>query len=90
MVESIRQWLVLVGCSTLIILLFIATNRVYKTNRIISFDVVMIAAESLRVILMLIYDFGYDHLIMLLTIFIVETVLRAIVCSNFVSKVLIL
>jgi len=46
----------------------------------------MIAAETVRVILMLIYEFAYDHLIMLLTIFIFETVLRAIVCSNFVSK----
>jgi len=89
-VESIRQWCVLIGCSILIILLILATNRIYRTNRRISFDVVMIGAECLRVLMLLIYDFFFDHLIWLLSIFIITTILRAIVCSNFVSKVLLI
>ena len=89
-VESIRQWSVLVGCSALMVLLIIATIRIYKTTRAISFEVIMIGAECVRVLMMVIYEFGFDHLIMLLVIFFVETILRAIVCSNFVSKVLII
>ena len=50
----------------------------------------MIGAECIRLLMMLIYEFAFDRLIMLLSIFFVETTLRAIVCSNFVSKVLIL
>ncbi len=88
--ESIRQWCVLIGLPSLIVLLVIATNRIYKTNRTVTFDVIMIGAECVRVAMMLIYDFAYDHLIMLLLVFFVETILRSIVCSNFVSKVLII
>ena len=80
----------LVTCSALIVLLVIATNRIYKTNRRVSFDVIMIGAESIRVLMLLIYEFAYSDLLMLLLIFFTETILRSIVCSNFVSKVLII
>ena len=36
------------------------------------------------------YDFVYDHMIMLMLCYFVETIIRAVVCSNFVSKVMVL
>ena len=39
---------------------------------------------------MLVYEFAFDHLIMMLSVFFVESLLRAVVCSNFVSKVLLI
>ena len=88
--ESIRQWAVLVTCAVLILMLWVATLRVYKTNRTLTFDCFIIGAESISVILIMIYEFAFDHLIMLLSMYILETILKAIVCSNFVSKVLLL
>ena len=84
-VESLRQWAVLLTCSVLMIALLIATSRIFKTDRRLSFNSIIIAAETIRVIMILVYEFAFDHLIMLLYIFLVETILRAIVCSNFVS-----
>ena len=48
----------------------------------------VVAFESLRVLLLLLYEFAYDHLIMLMMVFLVETLLRAVVCANFVAKAL--
>ena len=89
-VESIRQWAVLVTSTTFIVSLLLATNRIYKTNRRVTFECIIIAAESIRVFLMLVYEFAFDHLIMMLSVFFVESLLRAVVCSNFVSKVLLI
>ena len=40
--------------------------------------------------ILLVYEFMYDHLFIFMLVFMIETVLRAIVCANFVSKVLLL
>ncbi len=88
--ESLRQWAILLTCFTLLIFLWVATLRVFKTNRTLTFDCFIIGAESVSVILVLIFEFAYDNLIMLLSMYILETLLRSIVCSNFVSKVLLL
>ena len=70
--------------------LLLATNRIYKTNRRITFECIIIAAESIRVVMILIYEFAFNHLIMMLSVFCVECLLRGVVCSNFVSKVLLI
>ena len=80
----------LVTCTTFIVSLLLATNRIYKTNRRVTFECIIIAAESIRVILILVYEFAFDHLIMMLSVFFVESLLRGVVCSNFVSKVLLI
>ncbi len=38
----------------------------------------------------MIYEFAYDNIIMLMLCYFVETILRAVVCSNFVSRVMLL
>lgn len=69
---------------------WIFTHRLFKTQRTLTFDVIVIGSESLRILLIIAYEFFYDHMIMLMLCYFVETILRAIVCSNFVSKVMIL
>jgi len=81
---------VLVTCTTFIVSLLLATNRIYKTNRRVTLECIIIAAESIRVIMILVYEFAFDHLIMMLSVFFVESLLRGVVCSNFVSKVLLI
>ena len=85
-----RQWFVLVSGSVLIFLSWLFTYRLFKTQRTLTFDVLVIFSESLRIVLIIAYDFFYDHMIMLMLCYFVETILRAVVCSNFVSKVMVL
>ena len=80
----------LVTCTTFIVSLLLATNRIYKTNRRVTFECIIIAAESIRVVMILIYEFAFNHLIMMLSVFFVECLLRGVVCSNFVSKVMLI
>ena len=58
-------------CTTFIVLLLIATKWIYKTNRRVTFECIIIAAELIRVILLLVYEFAFDHLIMMLSVFFV-------------------
>jgi hypothetical protein len=46
--------------------------------------------ESIRLLILLLYEFAYDHLIILMVVFLVETLLRAIICANFVAKALVI
>ena len=39
---------------------------------------------------MLVYEFAFDHLIMLMVVSVLESTLRAVVCASFVSKVLLI
>ena len=40
--------------------------------------------------LLLLYEFMFDHLFMLMFVFMVETLLRAVVCANFVAKAILI
>ena len=51
---------------------------------------VVIGSESLRMILWLTYEFGYDNMIMLMMCYFIESILRAGIVSIFFSKVLTL
>lgn len=89
-VEGIRQWTVLLLCLILQVLCWWAARRLYRTHRTLTFDCLVLSCEACRLLIMLLYEFAFDHLIMLMLVFLVETLLRAVVCANFVAKALIL
>lgn len=67
-----------------------ATFRMYKTQRTLTFDCLVVGFESIRILVLLLYEFAYDHLIILMLVFLVETLLRAVICANFVAKALVI
>lgn len=89
-VEVVRMWCVLIICIAMQILSWLAAHRLYRTNRTLTFDCVVLICESMRVLLLLVYEFVFDHLIVLMAVFLVETILRSVVCANFVSRAILL
>ena len=85
-VESLRQWLVLLGCWLLIGLFALADYRLYRTHRQITFDQVVLAVEAVKVFVFFFYEFAVDHMIVLLVVFLIQSAVRAVVCANFFQK----
>ena len=50
----------------------------------------MTFAEFIRLTMLLVYEFAFDHLVLLLSVFLVQSILRGIVVSNFAAQVLII
>ena len=48
--------------------LLLSSNRI-KTNMRVTFECIIIVAESIRLILIQVYEFAFDHLIMMLSVF---------------------
>jgi len=46
--------------------------------------------ESMKVLLYFVYEFFYNDLVLLLTVFMMQSALRAVVCSNFFVKALVI
>ncbi|CDW76431.1 UNKNOWN [Stylonychia lemnae] len=88
--ESLRQWIVLFLTFIMILLFGLAIARLYKTQRKLTFDCLVLGIEALKVFLFFLYDFANDHLIMLLIVFVFQSAIRAIVCANFFQKSLVI
>eukprot|EP00347_Sterkiella_histriomuscorum_P006135 403353934 len=67
-----------------------AIRRMYKTQRKLTFDCLVLGIEAIKVFLFFLYDFASDHMIMLLVVFLMQTTIRAIVCANFFQKSLVI
>ena len=89
-VESIRQWFLIVTCSILIFLCAKAVRRIYLTQREITQDSLLITLEATKVVLYFVYEFFSSHLVVLLVVFLIQSSLRAVVCANFFVKALII
>ncbi len=88
--EGIRQWLVLVLSLVIICLCWRASYSLYKTRGVFTFDCLVIFCESIRVLVLLMYEFVWDHLVMLMGVFLVQSILRAVICANFTERALLL
>ena len=47
--ESLRQWFVLILTFTLLVLFLLAIRRTYKTQRVLTFDCLVLAIEAIKV-----------------------------------------
>jgi len=88
--EGIREWIVLVLSIVIIGLCWKAAYSLYNTRRMITFDCLVIFCESIRVLVLLAYEFFWDHLVMLMGVFLVQSLLRAVICANFTERVLLM
>jgi hypothetical protein len=82
--------MVIIVGAILLILSTLFSYRLFKTNRALTFDSFVIGVEAFRIVVILVYEFAYDHLIILMICYFIESLLRAIVCSNFVSRVMLI
>lgn len=71
MLEGFREWLVLILSIMIIGLCWKAAYNLYNTRRMVTFDCLVIFCESIRVLVLLAYEFLWDHLIMLMGVFLV-------------------
>ncbi len=90
MVESVRQWFILLSTIVLVTLCGIAVRRIYMTQTQFTQDSLLILLEGIKVLLYFIYEFFKSHLYILLAVVLIQSFLRAVVCSNFLLKALII
>jgi hypothetical protein len=55
-VESFREWVIIIGSSTLIILFILATVRLFRTYNKLTFDCIVMILESLKVLMYYAYS----------------------------------
>jgi hypothetical protein len=88
--EGVREWIVLISGALLVLMCWSAGYKIYKTKRKFSFDCIILFSESFKLFVLLAYEFVWDHLFMLLCVLIVDSILRAVISANFVSRAMIL
>ena len=103
LVETIRQWVMIILCAMLLLLFVVSTIRLYRTHRKFTFDCIVMSLEAckvlsllfilcllfLQVVLFFAYEFLIIHLALLLLILMIQTSIRAFICSNFFAKGLV-
>ena len=86
--EVIRQWLVLLGCISLLTLYVVATARLFRTFRAINFEVVLMFATVVRIFFMFLYEFLVPQISVLFVMMNMHTIAISLVFLKFASHIL--
>eukprot|EP00347_Sterkiella_histriomuscorum_P022799 403337114 len=79
-VESIRQWIILLVSWFMIALFIFSAYRLYKTKRTLkSFDIIVLVVEAFKIFLFFLYEFAIKDLLGLLFVQLIQSSLRSVV-----------